>query len=376
VSRENIVLLTTWSRESRSKMRQYAAAAAELGLDVREEHPDRRTAGVIACSDHRAVDAAWLCHKHGIPGSDPVAATVATNKSLAYSFIESRGFRTLRWEVPLSEADLRDGLRKPVIVKPDRGSGSRSDHPWGYQAFRSAKAFLDYLRRTRQLQAFLDYQRAPSHWWGRYLLMEYVPGRLYGVAAAIADGRVAVYDTHGLATMPDSMLIETTLFGEQHEDMRAIARIAEAFAALGLRRTVLYTQCVARGGRLYPIDFNLRPGTMFDLLVGVLRLPFYAQALSFFLGRHRKMRFRWPSRYLGARRMHLPLRPGRRKVSFGPGAIPVVSEFHYDPRKPYDSGHALPIFAVRCTGRRDFDRRSRAVIARTVIHAARRPGSR
>ena len=70
--------------------------------------------------------------------------------------------------------------------------------------------------------------------------------------------------------------------------------------------------------------------------------------------------------------MNAPLQPGRREVTFGAGAIPLMSDLHYDPSRPYDTGHALPVFAVQCSGWRDFDRRAEAVIAGTVIHGCSR----
>ena len=53
-----------------------------------------------------------------------------------------------------------------------------------------------------------------------------------------------------------------------------------------------------------------------------------------------------------------------------------MSELHYDPSRPYDAGHALPVFALRCSGWRDFDRRAEAVIAGTVVNRVRQAGRR
>jgi len=370
----NIVLLTTPSRESHSKRRQFAAAARELGLEVRNS-PDARTEAVIPCSDYRAVDAAVLCQQHGVPGSNPMAARIATHKSLAYRFLESRGLRTLGWQAPLTDADLLAGMRRPVIVKPDLGSGSFSRYPWGYRVFASARALRDWLRRNGLLQGFLDYQQSPRADVGRFLLMEYVPSPVYGVACLIGDRGVAVYDRHTMKMMPDSMVVERILFGERHADERFARQVALAFAALGMRRSIFYVQCVARHGRLYAIDFNLRPGTLFDLAVAGAGVRFHTPALAYLLGREPAERVRF-SRYFGVRRMNAPLQPGRREVTFGTGAIPLMSELHYDPSRPYDAGHALPVFAVRCSGWRDFDRRAEAVIAGTVVNRVRQAGRR
>ena len=304
----NVVLLSTGSSESESKSKHYARAAAQLGFGVRA-HPDRRTAAVVACSDYRAVDAAWLCQRYGIPGPDPIAATIATHKSLAYSFLRAQGFRMLHWQVPLGGEELRDGFDRPVIVKPDRASGSFSRHPWGYRVFASTSAFHAWLVRNGQLRRFERYQAEPSSWSGRYLVMEYVASRnLYGVAALVGERHATVYDAHEMRTMPGSMVVDRILFGERHRDAPSVARMAAAFAGIGLRRSIVYLQCVERAGRLYPIDINLRPGTMFDLAVDALRLPFYDWALAAFTGRARAARFRWPHRRVGVRRIALALR--------------------------------------------------------------------
>jgi hypothetical protein len=371
MARRNIVLLSTDSRESESKKLHYTEAAASLGLEVRA-YPDRRTECVLACSDFRAVDAAWLCKLHGIPGSDPIAASIASQKSLTYQFLQSRGFRTLHWQLPIELRDLQHSFDRPVIVKPDRGSGSFARHPWGYRVFASVDAFRRYLVRNRLLGTFLRYQADPSSGSGRYIVMEYVACKsMFGVASIIGAKRATVYDVHGMRAMSRSMIVDRILFGERHRDMASVAAVAQAFAEIGLRRTVLYVQCVERAGKLYPIDINLRPGTMFDLAASALGHPFYKEALSVFLGRQARMRFSWPSKCVGVRRMSLPLKAGTRRATFGPGGIPLIEKFSYDPARPYDLGHAWPTFAVQCSDRVDFDRRAGSVIARTIVRAAR-----
>lgn len=372
MSRRNIVLLSSGSKESESKKRHYAIAAASLGLDVLNR-PDRGTACVIPCSDFKALDAALLCRQHGIPGSDPIAATIATHKSLTYHFLAERGFRTLFWYLPLNEADLEHGFDRPVIVKPDRGSGSYSIHPWGYRVFESVAGFRRYLVRNRLLDRFLRYQAEPMHWTGRYLVMEYVGGRsMYGVASVIGDRRADVYDVHEMRNAPGSAVVDRILFGEKHRDMGSIAGIAEAFAAIGLHRTICYVQCVERAGRLFAIDLNLRPGSMFDLAAAAMKLPFYTDALAYFTGRAQKMQFAWPHRRIGVRRMVGRLRPGVHKVTYGRGGIPLVKRLSYDAARPYDRVNAWPMFAVPCTGRRDFDRKAAAIATRTTVHAKAR----
>src|SRR3989442_5252361 len=91
MTRPNIVPLAANSFESREKARNWARAAHRLGLAVRR-HPDRHTVAILPCSDSRLRDAAWLARNHGIPGVDPVAASVVSSKALPYGVLPSQGF--------------------------------------------------------------------------------------------------------------------------------------------------------------------------------------------------------------------------------------------------------------------------------------------
>lgn len=368
----NVVLLSTGGKESESKRLHFAQAADALGFRV-ADRPDRHTACVIPCSDFKAFEAALMCREHGVPGPDPIAASIATHKSLTYHFLARRGFRTLRWSIPLEDSDLKHGFDRPVIVKPDRGSGSYAVHPWAYRVFGSVSAFRRFLVRNRLLEGFLRYQGTPSYWNGRYLVMEYVPNaRLYGVAAAIGDRKAKIYDVHEMGNAPGSAVVDRILFGETHRDMESIAAIPKAFASIGLRRVVCYVQCVERAGRLYPIDLNLRPGSMFDLAVDALKLPFYTDLLRVFTGVDQKMRFAWPHPRVGVRRLVGVLRPGTCDVTYGAGGIPLVDRISYDVSRRYDLGRAWPLFAVPCRNRGEFERKSAAIAEATTISQKRR----
>jgi len=168
---DNIVLLSTDSEESRQKARSWTHAADALGLKVRRT-PDRRTRAVLACSDHKFVDAAWLAHAHGVPASGPAAAVIASSKALAYQFLRSRGFEMLPFLVPVSEADFALRWSRPVIVKPEQGSGTFALHPWGYQVFDGLRDFRQFLSRSGHMSAFLENQLHPHPDSGRYVVME------------------------------------------------------------------------------------------------------------------------------------------------------------------------------------------------------------
>jgi hypothetical protein len=142
------------------------------------------------------------------------------------------------------------------------------------------------------------------------------------------------------------------VLGERLPGAATIAKVARAFARLGLRRSLLVIQYIEHQGRFLPIDFNVRIGALFDRLDWVKRLGFYESALRFLLGYADQIRFSWPAPRVGIHRMYLPNKPGRWTVDFGKGCIPLVNRVSYDPKKPYDFGYAWPGFAVLAPNRR------------------------
>jgi hypothetical protein len=363
----NIVPLRTDSVESREKALSWARAARSLGLRVRS-HPDRHTVAVVPCSDGRLRDAAWLGRRHGVPACDPAAAAVLSSKALAYEFLRGKGFEMLFSCVPLAGADLDVKLHRPVIVKPEYGSGSYAPHPWGYRVFESMADLRRWLRRRGFERSFFEYQAQPDWRAGRYLAMEYVPSEwTHAVQCVVADGKVDVFDQFSCTLRPKAMTVKTVVMGEKLEQAAILVRMAREFARLGLRRSLLTIQCVERDGKLYPIDFNVRVGALFDCFNKKQKLRFYEHALRFMLGESDAMGFAWPSPRVGIHRLYLPLRPGRWRASFGDEAIPLVTEVAYDPKKPYDFGYAWPGFAVLGKSRTDTLARVQRVLADTTV---------
>jgi hypothetical protein len=367
MGRANIVPLSTDSVESREKALGWTRAARKLGLGVRG-HPDQSTVAVIPCSDQRLRDAAWLSRSHGVPGPDPVAAAVLSSKALAYDFLRARGFEMLFSYVPLAGLDLEIRFDRQVIVKPEYGSGTYAPHPWGYRVFASVGELRRWLRRCRLERRFFEAQALPDPRAGRYLIMEYVPTDwLHDVQCIIGDGEAVMYDQHSIALGPGSMRVKTLVLGEQLPQAPTVLAMAREFARLGLRRSLLRIQCIEREGKLYPIDFNMRIGVLVDCLNKKRRLGFYEHALRFMLGQNERMAFSWPSPRVGLHRMYLPLRPGRWRADFGEGAIPLVSDVTYDPRKPYDFGYAWPGFAVLSRSKTEALAKIESVLARTTV---------
>ena len=365
--KSNVVLLDSDSQESRQKAANWARAADALGLDVNAS-PDSRTVAILPCSDHAAVEAAWLCHAHDVPGPDPVAAAVASSKALAYGFLSSRGFNVLPFFVPTRERDFQVTLNRPVIVKPEHGSGTVAPVPWAYQVFDSVADFRRYLISTRQEAAFLAYQRRPHPGTGRFLIMEYVDtSRIHIVQCVIGDGHLVAFDQASSIFKEPQMTVESTVLGGKLRDADAVVGMAKALAGLGLRRTILIMQCLEHRGKLYPIDFNLRLGAMIDRFIAVAGLDFYARALEFFVGRGRSFGFSWPAPWVGLHRIYLPRRKGQFRAEFGPGCVPLMDRVQYDPRKPYDWGYSLPVFAVLCRTRAEIPRRIKEVVRSTVL---------
>jgi hypothetical protein len=362
----NLVILRTDSYESLMKANVYIDVAKRLGLSVRE-HPDKRTVAIIPASEFRAMDAAWMARTYGVPGPDPVAVATVTNKALAYQFLRRKGFEVLDWMVPVREQDLRRSLGGPVIVKPEIGSGSSSRQPWGYRVFDDVPDFRRYLYKEKQLDRFLSMQfLQPLE---RMLVMEYVEGDFWSMAAVAGEGRPEQFDSNVQQMLADSSkLVGRQLIGARHPDERSLMRMMSALAEAGLRRSVIWIQCVARKGRLYPFDLNLRTGQMWQQAAFRLGVPALDEVLSVMLGLKRKPCIRWPGRYVGVVRVPVELRSGvYRATCSEPDAVPVIDRLRYDPAKPYDRGHAYPVFAVVCRRQEEFEQRAAAIVAGTRL---------
>lgn len=367
--KKNIVLLSSYSRESAAKERQYRAAADSLNLEV-AEYPDTNTLGIFACSDFRSVDAANLAALHQVAGPEVLATMVATQKSLAYRFFAQRGFTTLWAHAPLRREDLELDLPYAIIVKPDKGSGSFAEHPWAYQRYDSLRHFHDWLVEQQLLDAFLAYQNDPSSWYGRYLTMEYVgDSDIYTATAVAGPNDIAVYEGGTLRFTRDTLQCEWMLLGQRHKNHDQIAQMIQALYDVGLRQSIIYIQCVEKDGQLCAIDINLRPGTMSDRAFQGLGLPFYQASLAYMLGMVVTLDFSWAAPYVGIRRVVLPLEHGRRKVEFGAGCVPLIGELAYDSNRPFDLGHAWPMFALSGHDAADCARRAESLVSGMQISA-------
>jgi hypothetical protein len=283
----------------------------------------------------------------------------------------------LRWCVPQSGRDLGVPWAGPVFVKPDAGSGSVSAKPWGYRAFDSLRDFQRFLSRGDRMRELYEAQRDPMQ---RHVVMEYVPAReLWSIATVAGDGPAVLYDTNLMHAMPRWNVIERLLIGARHPDTGTAVRMARALAAAGLRRSVIYVQCAQRGGRLYPMDLNLRPGTMWSHCAQALKVPAHEEILAVLLGLKARPSIRWPAPYVGVARVPMRRGPAQVAAEFRhPAAIPLIERTSFDRSRPLDSGHAWPRFAVLCQRPADFARTARAVIAAARIRPLRdaRSGSR
>jgi hypothetical protein len=358
----NIVLLGIGSRDSRHRARGWTKAARARGLAVRS-YPDRATRAVIPCTDLRVVDAALLARMHGVPGPDPVAATIVTSKALAFEFLRSRGFDVLFSRVPLSRRDLNLPFKRPVILKPETGSGGVGVHPWAYRIFDGTADFKRYLARARVEKRFFDYQMDPHPVAGRYFIQEFVETKwLHVVRMSIGETRVSVFEQSAFTVHPRLMKVENRISGEPLPGAGRIVAMAREFGRIGFHRAILLIQCVRARGMLQPIDFNFRISAAFDLQNEALGLNYYEKALAFLLGREDRVTYSSPRPHIGVHHMYLKPRKGRYEVEFGAGCIPLITQVTYDPRKPYDYGHAWPAFAVICSDRRDFLQQVKKVV--------------
>jgi hypothetical protein len=360
--KENIVLLGIGSRDSRHRARNWKRAARARGLAVRS-YPDRATRAVIPCTDLRVVDAASLARMHGVPGPDPAAATILASKALAFEFLRSRGFDLLFSRIPLCRQDLDLPFRRPIIVKPERGSGGVGHHPWAYRIFDGTADFKRYLSGARMEKRFFEYQADPHPASGRYFIMEFVETQwLNVVRMAVSENRVSVFEQSAFTVHPGSMKVESRISGEPLQGIERIVAMAREFGRIGFHRAILLIQCVRARGLLQPIDFNFRTSAAFDLQSEVLGLKYYEKALAFLLGDEQRVAYSSPKPHIGVHHMYLRPREGSYEVKFDANCIPLITRVSYDPKKPYDYGHAWPTFCVICKDRGDFLRQVREVV--------------
>ena len=358
----NIVLLGVGSRDSRHRARNWKKAARARGLAVRS-YPDRATRAVIPCTDLRVVDAALLGRMHGVPGPDPVAATIVTSKALAFEFLRSHGFDVLFSRVPSCRQDLDLPFRRPIMLKPERGSGGVGAHPWAYRTFDGTADLKRYLSRAGVENRFFEYQTDPHPVAGRYFIQEFVETKwLHVVRMSISETGPSVFEKSAFTVHPRLMKVENRISGEPLPGIERIVAMAREFGRLGFHRAILLIQCVRARGVLQPIDFNFRISAAFDLQNEALGLDYYEKALAFLLGHEGRVAYSSPKPHIGVHHMYLRPRKGRYEVEFGADCIPLITQVTYDPKKPYDYGHAWPAFAVICRDRRDFLRQVREVV--------------
>src|SRR5262249_37631330 len=162
------------------------------------------------------------------------------------------------------------------------------------------------------------------------------------------------FDRTMMRTRPGTVIVDWMLLGYRHPRLRDMVAMIEAFRGIGLRRSVVYLQCVERNGRLFPIDVNLRPGTFWNAVCRAFAIPFFPRALAFMLGWRRDLPVELPERYVGVRRIFFEPRPGRHQAILAGDCVPLIDELFYDPRRPYDREHAWPMFAVPCRSVREF----------------------
>jgi hypothetical protein len=359
----NIVLLGLEGRDGGHRAGNWTRAARTRGLAVRR-YPDRGTRAVIPCTDHHVVDAARLARMHGVPGPDPVAASIVTSKAMAFDFLRSRGFDPLFSCVPMSREDLRLPFKRRIIVKPERGTGGVGMQPWGYRTFDGMAAFRGYLTHSRLERAFFEYQRDPHPATGRYFLMEYVDTRwLHVVRMSVSESGVNVFEQSAFMVHPETRKVESRISGEPLPGMERIVAMASEFGRLGFHRAILLVQCLRARGVLQPIDFNFRTSAAFDLQNAALGLGYYDNALAFLLGEVPRVRYESPKPHIGVHHMYLRPRKGQYEVRFPSGCIPLVTRVSYDPKNPHDYGHAWPAFGVICKDRRDFLRQVKRVVS-------------
>lgn len=241
---------------------------------ARRESPD----GIVTfASDAATGTVAHVAKALGLPGSEPEAVAVLSNKGALRRLQHSLGHAAPRYTLGSSVADMREwwlAAAGPVIVKPVDSSGSRGvsrvecgDRPAFERAVASA------LSHSRTDQACVE---------------DFVPGEEVGGDALLVDGAVHYLQcTHKLRRgfVVAGHALPATIRPEQQQ---AVARSVEALClAAGHRDGVVNFDVIVDGDRATVIEMSPRTGGngISALLEAVTGVSTIAAAIAFALER-------------------------------------------------------------------------------------------
>lgn len=332
-----INVLSSSSADSLSKKALLEAAVMKARLEI----PERFTNYCIPTSDSVAIEAAILNERLGINAMSLNLVSTLFNKALAYQFAKERGLEIPDWIVPMNKADLMNsGLKGRVIVKPTTSSGAFCNEPWGYKVFDSASAFSEWLDQSGLAAHFWLQQQTPNPNYGRFLVMQYHDNPdIWGVhVLKTFDGGVRIFGRCYMHCVEPTYWIQFCLSEPTHsgwlvleERLKQLANAAEFGAGL------LYVQAIDVGGKLMPIDFNLRHGTLFAQYCEACEPDWFSRYLESLLGiRHAPLEVRSKHFCIGK----IPLEKLARGVIPDLGRYPAISPGPsaraFDPSRPYD----------------------------------------
>ncbi|MFO1406497.1 MAG: ATP-grasp domain-containing protein [Steroidobacteraceae bacterium] len=241
---------------------------------ARRESPD----GIVTfASDAATGTVANVARTLGLPGADPEAVAVLSNKGAFRRLQHSLGLAAPRYTVGSSVDDLRDAwlpTAGPLIVKPVDSSGSRGV---------SLVQYSDRPAFERAVASALSHSRS-----GKACVEEFIPGEEVGGDALLVDGSIAYLQcTHKLRrgfvvtghALPPSI---------RDRQQQAVAASVEALCrAAGHRDGVVNFDVIVDGDRATVIEMSPRTGGngISALLEAVTGVSTVAAAIAFALER-------------------------------------------------------------------------------------------
>ena len=215
--------------------------AREVGID-----------GVLPTTELTVWPCAYVAHVLGLPGNDPDAARLLTNKYRNREMVkEIDGLHQPRYFL-IDDTTKTDELELsfPAIVKPTSEGGKRG---------------ITVVESHDELSAALEYARAEKKDASDIIVEEFLPaGPEYSVETLTCNGRTWLIQVTEKWTSGAPHCVE--LGHHQPARLTQTMRgqiggvLARALPAIGITNGCCHTEIKIYDGKIYLIEFNARPG--------------------------------------------------------------------------------------------------------------------
>lgn len=276
-----MIIVASGSRESKNKAEMLTQAALSLGVEVQRvdvhsldfQAPKLKSNFVISTSDGCNHIAGEIAKHSHIPYYTGIGEH---SKSGSYRALKRAGFPVLWFSEINSNRHLRSLIGQfegAVFVKPEDGSAGFDRGTLGYKRFDSlAELHKSVCKQGIELKP------------GQYMVMEYIEfSTMYCLSAALRPNAADCFGNAAVFLSPDAGQYRGMLFAEFERVNQQIRPRMKNLWAAGFRAPMMYLQCAAKNGVLYPIDANTRMSTFLDSYCTHYDPTFYTRLLEFWL---------------------------------------------------------------------------------------------